>query len=418
VEIKIRTLVDDTWSSWTVLEASKTLPTNIRGELVYEITEDSGILADDTTYQFRVTLLNSGYLGLDSFTGYWSASYVDYNENADKMGFRNPSTIVPKYDSSYSGGTIHEFNGYLSPAQSIIFTGDRVVITSLKTYGAGTATIGITKYDPNTDYGGPSSIVSIPGGNNGDRHNVNLTVASGTTIPQYVLFDSNDFWDNSIGMPWDTYLVGVYSESNNGPVYVDGFGVHEVQGLSVKFLDSTHLDMIKSVTQAMGTEWDITEAGLRIDTRIGSDKWYVFKEGTNTIINVGEVQDAEYIASRLVIAGGEIEGIPLTAVVEDKVNKELFGRTIQKSWDQRSILDYFTLIGIGRVELRKRRTPQRRITITHTGNLPKDLQYGDSVIVKTRNFEHRVRLNTVRRLQSKSGGTTYEMEATEWPQII
>ena len=112
----------------------------------------------------------------------------------------------------------------------------------------------------------------------------------------------------------------------------------------------------------------------------------------------------------------DIEGLPLYTVVEDKESKELLGRTIQRPYDEyRSVADYFTLIGASRTELRKRRQPERRITVITTSS--QGLIPGDTFIVKTPELEERVRAITISRSQNSGSGTDYTMECTLWDTI-
>lgn len=400
-----------TWSGWSTLEASLTLPTNIAGEKVWEITEESGTLSDDTIYELRVTNLNGGYVSVDAFTGYWSANYIDFNEDDPRFRFRNPTTIVQEYDSTYFGGSVYKFTQALGPAQSIQFVGDRIIIISKKGPSYGTFKVGITRFDANVGYGQGNAVVYIPGGNVDGTVTVDLN--STTTIPQAVVFDSADYW-TATGMPWDSYLVGVYTQGDL-PVYIDAMGVHERSGISVKFVETTYLDILKATCEVLRLEWDILESGLKIVPRIGEDTYEVLKEGTNTTIRINEVQDVSQVATELIITGADIDGLPLTARVEDKVSREIIGRSIQRQYDLRSVGSYFTLIAAGRVELRRRRYPQKRISISHKGPLP--VSYGDSFIVKHKEAEYRVRANTIRELQSSSSGASYELECTEWPPI-
>src|SRR6185312_3887252 len=86
----------------------------------------------------------------------------------------------------------------------------------------------------------------------------------------------------------------------NKPVFLDGISAHEKLGLSVSFENETHLDILKSVTEAVQTEWDITEQGLLVTPRIGIDTDEILREGQNTLINWGIVNDTTEIATQLI----------------------------------------------------------------------------------------------------------------------
>lgn len=410
VKIELRSMDNSgNWSSWSTLENSLTLPTNIRGEKVWEITEESGTLTVDTTYQLRITNLNGGYVSIDSFAGFWTGSFSIYNEDNGRYAFRKPTELIQRYDVRFSSGSIYEYATTYNPAQSLVFKGDRLVIYSRRGPNYGTLKIGLLIRAPNSPYDGTT--VYIPGGDADGRLTVNLN--NTTEIPQAIIFDSDDYF-MSPGLPWNTYWVGIYTETGD-PVYLDGMGVHEETGLSVKFIQTTHLDILKSIAEALQMEWDITESGIKVVPRLGTTTNVVLKEGTNTTIDIPTVQDIEQVATALHASGGDIDGLPLTTIVEDKVNRSIIGRTVNRLYDLRSVTDYFTLIGASRTELRKRRYPQRRITVSHTGPLP--IEIGDDFIIKKWNYEGRVRAMYIERRQSSSGGTSYELECIEWPLI-
>src|SRR3972149_5797890 len=162
--------------------------------------------------------------------------------------------------------------------------------------------------------------------------------------------------------------------------------------------------------------WDFTEQGLKVVPLLGSDTNEILNEGTNTIVKIGNIQDVEQVATMLVTNGGGIEGLPLTVIVEDKTNRQIIGRTIQREYDVRSTHDYFTIIGAARTELRKRRYPQRRINITHTGDI--NVNFGDRCKVRTKEGDvFNVRIMAYSRQQNINSGTTYDLECIEWPLI-
>lgn len=411
------------WSGWSTLENSYTLPTDIAGDLVYEIPDD-GTLDGNNIYEIRITNLNGGFVSIDTIAGYWEGSFTMYNEDDPRFAYRYPNKIDQRYGSAFFGGSAYKWTGKMSPAQSLRFTGDRFVIMSRKSSDSGKMTIGLIKQDYTTEYGEAGAIQPIPGGRTDGM--IEFTLTSSTTTNQAVIFDSADYtnWivDGDTGnprdtLPWDAYILFVWSESPTNTLYIDGIGVHELSGISAKFVETSHLEILKSTTEVLQLEWDIDEQGLTVDSRIGVDTDEILKEGTNTTIRIEEVQDTEYAATELVVTGADIDGLPLTGRVEDKVNRQLFGRTIKRAYDLRNVGDYFSLIGAARVELRRRRNPQKRVTISHTGERF-NISVGDSFMIKTREAEYRVRANTIRRIQNSSSGTTYELECGTWPQII
>jgi hypothetical protein len=188
-------------------------------------------------------------------------------------------------------------------------------------------------------------------------------------------------------------------------------------GVSAKFINTSYLDILKSSAAALRLEWDITERGLKVVPRLGTDTDVIMAEGRGTTIRIDEVQDISKIATMLIATGADIEGLPLFTVVEDKESKELFGRTIQRPYDEyRNVGDYFTLVGASRTELRRRREPERRITVITTDL--RGLVPGDTFIVKTPELEKRVRAITIARTQTSSVGTEYTMECEVWDAEI
>jgi hypothetical protein len=83
--------------------------------------------------------------------------------------------------------------------------------------------------------------------------------------------------------------------------------------------------------------------------------------------------------------------------------------------DFRNVANYMQLIGLSRMELRKRSYPQKRITVTHVaGHL--NLEAGDSFLLWTKKMGTiRVRIQRVE--IDESSGREYQMECITWPQI-
>jgi hypothetical protein len=234
-------------------------------------------------------------------------------------------------------------------------------------------------------------------------------------IPQYVIFDTADYFAD--GLPWGSYTIGIYKPKDSDPIYLDGINAHMSTGISAKFINTSYLDILKSTAAALRLEWDITEKGLKVVPRLGTDTDIIMAEGRGTTIKIDETQDISKVATMLIATGADIEGLPLFTIVEDKESKELFGRTIQRTYDDyRNVADYFTLVGASRTELRQRREPARRITVITTdiqGLIP-----GDTFIVKTSELEKRVRAITINRTQSSSNGTEYSVECAVWDSEI
>lgn len=436
------------WTSWTLLDTI-ILPTGINSEVVYAISYESGQLNADTIYQIRLTNNDGGYCSIDSIEGYWSASMVEYNEDSLRINVSRPERIKQIYDKRFSGGSMYKYEN--SVFQNFNFTGDRVVILSAKGRNHGKARLLIKNNSLGSLYdAGPSSHVFIPGGDISDGSLlVDLdTGKAGNEITQYILFDSNDYFTN--GLPWGSYGVTIYlygpdletyvtdaldsefdafvsrcgdCEPSSGetitvtkPIFLDSIIAHEVIGLSVSFDNEQHLEILKSTAEALQVEWDVTEAGLRVEPRIGRDTFEYLREGEDTLVNWQIVNDISQMASMLITHGADIDGLPLFAITEDKKTRARLGRTVMRQHDFRNLADYMQLIGLSRTELKRRAYPQKRITVTHVGeNL--NLNQGDSFMLWTRKMgEIRVRID--RKEINESGGRTFNLECVIWPQII
>lgn len=396
------------WGAWSTLEASFTLPASIAGEKVWEITYESGLLLDNTSYQLRITNLDGNYVSVDAFAGYWAASFTDYNEDHNRITLRHPNIVNQEYDQRFSAGSIYEFNQSstkLASQAGFDFEGDRLIIYSRKGSGYGIIKIYIST---------AGARINIPGGDADGGLQINLDYAY--DIPQAVIFDSNEYFTSpSDGLPWGPHSVFIDKVAGTVPVWLDGIGAHETTGLSVKFLNTTHQDILKSVAEALQLEWDVTEAGIKVVPRLGTDTNELFTEGRGVTIKIADVQDVQQVATMLFSSGADIDGLPLTSVVEDKDTRRTIGRTIQRLYDSRNVGDYFTLIGAARTELKRRKVPQKRITLSTTNM--KTVTYGDSFLIKHPELETRVRAVGIVRLQSSQGGTTYEVECEVWPLI-
>lgn len=435
------------WTAWTGL-TSFTLPDNINNEIVYQIPYEDHYFIPDTVYQIRITN-NGGFCSIDSFEGYWSASMVEYNEDSLRISVNKPENIKQIYDKRFSGGSMYKF---FEPAfTGFSFTGDRVIVLSAKGRNHGQCRLLLRNLSISTEYdSGTAGHVFIPGGDPTDGSlRVDLdTGFEGNEITQYVLFDSNDYFPN--GLPWARYAVNFYLHYSdqeeytsdtadiefdsfvkrcqscdppsgdfatvNKPVFLDSIIAHELVGLSVAFDIEQHLEILKSVTEVLQVEWDITDTGLRVEPRLGEDTDEFLREGQNTLVDWEIVNDISQMASILISNGADIDGLPLFTITENKETRTRLGRTVMRQQDFRNLADYMQLIGLSRTELRKRAYPTKRITVTHIAE-DLHLEAGDSFMLWTKKMGTiRVRINRKQISESQSG-RTYDLECIVWPQI-
>ncbi len=450
VSIEIRSRNDTTgvWSSWTTLEASKQLPDGISSEPVYEITYESGHLVADKSYEIRITNLG-GFCSIDSIEGYWEGSVTTYNEDA--LFQRFPDSVTQIYDSRFTNGSAVKWNGP-SVAQRnwayFSFTGDRVIVVGAKGHNYGTMRIQLSDYSTgNYDDGTSLARLFIPGGNADGSLSVDLNTGKrGGDIAQAVIFDSKDYF-TSPGLPWKTYNLsigfedaGTFSTTTDALsdnfverchncstptgtattvrkfVYLDSVIAHDVIQLSAKFQDTTQGEIISSIAEVLQMEWDVNEQGLDFKVRIGTDTNEVLREGQNTLVDWNIANDGSEIASILLSSGADIDGLPLSAITEDRRARKTLQRTVMRKQDYRDVADYFQLIGLSRGELKRRRKPTKRITVTHIAN-SLDLDYGDSFTLYTKKMGSlRVRIVEIQIAESSSG-RIYTLECERWPKI-
>lgn len=449
VQVQIRSKSGSgSWSSYTTL-STFTLPNNISNELVFQIPYESGTLVADTSYEIKITNQDGNFCSIDSIEGYWSASMVEYNEDSSRIFISNPTRFKQIYDKRFSGGSMYKID---EEAWALIgFTGDRIIVTSAKGRNHGKIRVSLINkgiaqglYDPGTDLH-----VNIPGGEPDGSLLIDLdTGKTGNEIPQYVLFDSADYFTS--GLPWDRYSLGIYYlkgdietyTSNtadvefdsfvsrcsdctpptgdditvNKPVFLDGVFVHELIGLSVSFENETHLEVLKSVAEALQVEWSVDADGILLDPRIGTDTEVYLREGENTLVNWGIVNDVSQMASILLSSGADIDGLPLFTITENKATRERLGRTVMRQQDFRNSADYFQLVGLSRSELRRRAYPEKRITVSHIAN-NLGLNQGDSFKLWTKRAGTiQVRIN---RLEiNETSGRVYNLECVTWPQMV
>lgn len=434
------------WTSWTALETGYVLPNDISSSVVYEITFESGDLAADTVYEIRITNVDGNYVSIDSFEGYWSASMSTYNDDSSRTIQGHPDKMTQIYDGRFNMGSMMKWNDGNGRVQ-FSFEGDRFIILSAKGRHHGIASLFLANSTgEQSQYGLSDNFVQIPGGtlpNGGIQIDLD-TGKRGTEIPQYVAFDSDDYFED--GLPWGRYAVtfalrdddlesysaNIYDTNNfvqrcencktpkgtqtiNKYIYFDSILVHERVGLSVSFDNQTHLEMLKSVSEAIQAEWDITDDGIVLTPRIGTDTNIILREGQNTVVDYQIVNDVTKVASMLFSNGADIDGLPLSTVVEDRKNRLTLGRTVMRKEDFRSMADYTQLIGLSRTELKKRRYPEKRITVKHIAE-SLDLDKGDSFILYTKKMGQ-LRVRIVRKEISESRGREYNLECIRWPII-
>lgn len=434
------------WTSWTTLENSYALPNGIFATVVYEITYESGYLLADTVYELRITNLDGGFCSIDSFEGYWSGSMTTYNDDSSRLFISRPEHHTQIYDGRFTNGTMTKWNK--NSFVSFAFEGDRFIILSAKGRRHGIANVYLYDRNGAIYYGTTSSgnnEVNIPGGGPDAGLEVDLgTGKRGQEIPQYILIDSNDYFTD--GLPWgkytayvvlkdeniEEYTANIYDTNNfvnrcqdckvekgtqqiNKYIYFDSIIVHEKAGLSVSFETKTHLEMLESVAEAIQSEWDVTEDGIVLDPRIGTDTNVILREGHNVLVDYDIVNDVSKIASMLFSSGADIDGLPLSTVTEDRANRATLGRTVMRTHDFRDNASYLQLIGLSRMELRKRRYPEKRITVTYTSNRF-GLNKGDSFILYTKKMGPlRVRIDHLE--IGEEDGRTYKLECIRWPLI-
>ena len=436
------------WESWNTLENSYALPSDIHAEKVYEITYESGTLAEDTIYEIKITNLDGNYCSIDSIEGYWSASFTMYNEDSTRLRLSREDAFKQIYDSRFSDGSMYKWN--TSGASVVMdFEGDRFIILSAKGRYHGKLRLLLYRrigtyglYDPGTQ-----EHVFIPGGDLSDGSlTIDLDTGKvGAESTQAVIFDSNEYFPN--GLTWGQYFISLsyrdiqtfltadQSSENfltrcsncsgstgtitaNRFVYLDAIGVHEKTGLSVKFENKTNLEQLNSVAEAIQVDWKVTEEGLQFEPRIGTDTNYILREGDNTVVNYDLTYDVSNVASILLSNGSDIDGLPLFTITEDKKNRAILGRTIMRQTDFRDVGDYQQLVGLSRGELRKRRAPEKRITVSHISrSLP--LDRGDSFILFTKKLGAiRVRIQRKERAESSTSGTVFNLECVAWPTMV
>lgn len=464
VLVKIRERDDDTgnWSAWTTLESGLVLPNNITSEVVYDIPYATTLISNKS-YEVYIENLDGGYVSADSFGGWWTGSMISYNDDSDRFIMRFPDQWKQIYDNRFSNGSMFKTNR-INNNLSIGFQGDRVQIYSAKGRNHGNLTISmfsygiaLSEYDTEDD-----NRVFIPGGNPTVGYlTIDLdTGKKGHEIPGVLIFDSDDYtgWKVGIGgptmdtLPWraynvtiaiatgtdETYMADATVEDSDQFVarcsdctpeadgdteidkfiYLDGIEVHERATMSAHWKLEKNLDVLQSISEAFEFEWDVGEQGLTVSPRVGIDTDIILKEGYNTVISSEIIKDGSKMATQLFSSGADIDGLPLFSIVENRVNKEIMGRTVQQIQDYRAVADYFTLIGVSRAELVRRREPEYRINVSHIG-YEYGLNSGDSFIAKKQTLDPmRVRINSLIINQSKSSGITYNMECIKWPPIV
>src|ERR1035437_1117197 len=197
------------WTTWATLEDSLILDSGISSQMVYEIPFEYGILQPETVYEIRITNLDGGYCSIDSFEGYWSASFTMYNQDSNRLIQGNPQYRTMVYDQRYSGGSVQKWNSS-NYYVDFYFEGDRIVVLSDKAWRRGIIKFQLIQQDNVSLWDGTlGSVVMIPGGNPDGSVTRDLQFAKrGGEIPQYVAFDSNDYYTTT-GLPWRRYQLHI-----------------------------------------------------------------------------------------------------------------------------------------------------------------------------------------------------------------
>lgn len=448
VTVQIRSKTGSTWTSYSTL-STFTLPSDISSQPVFEITYESGTLQPNTTYEIRVNNNDGNFCSIDSIEGYWEASMTEYNEDSSRIFIAYPEKIKQIYDKRFSNGSMYKWDEY----NWFVFgwVGDRVIITSAKGRNHGRANIAILDktigniYDPDVP-----GIVPIPGGNPDGTLTVDLdTGTRGNEVPQYIVFDSADYFPD--GLPWAHYTIGFYLLNSNietytsntadiefdsfvprckdctpptgdaitvnKPIFFDGIYAHERIGLSVQFDNETHLDILRSVIEVLQVEATAGANGLSVEPRIGQDTNIMLREGENLLVNNDITNDLSQMATMLVSSGADIDGLPLFTITENKNTRRRLGRTIMRQQDFRSVADYMQLVGLSRSELERRAYPQKRIRVTHIGS-HLSLGKGDSFLLWTKKLGAAIRVRIETKEIDESSGRVFHLECITWPQIV
>src|SRR6185295_9570011 len=112
-------------------------------------------------------------------------------------------------DKRFSGGSMYKWN---TPARfSFSFHGDRAIIYSAKGRHHGKVKILMLRAGQRGSFydNGLDDKIDIPGSDSNRVLTINLdTGKRGNEIPQYILFDTNDYFPG--GLPWDRYSIAVY----------------------------------------------------------------------------------------------------------------------------------------------------------------------------------------------------------------
>jgi hypothetical protein len=459
INLRSKDEVTGLWNSYTELEANFILPVDISSELIYEIPYGSPLLEDSTTYEIRINW-NAGYVSIDSFGGWWEGSTIEENEDSERVFVGIPAETKQIYDARFSNGTISKTNAH-EGRWGFDFIGDKFQIFSAKGENYGIISLlifnqtGVVQYDPVDT----KKVWILEGDVIDGSYSVDLDVASKENeIPQALIFDSDNFTykfgeagDTMDSLPWGRYFVALLNHKywdtyfinptvedpdqlpqrcrtcSTPPAgtreigkytYFDGFTAHNQAGISAQWQMQTNLAILKSLAETLEFEWDIGEEGLTTAPRIGIDTDIILKEGIQTVISTSIVEDASNVSTMLLSSGSDIDGLPLSTITEDRRNRQIMGRTIKRIKDFRSIADYFTLIGVSRGELKRRREPEERYSITHVG-YQYGLNPGDTFIVKKNTkAAQRVRINQLVITQSKDNGITYNLECIKWPQVV
>jgi hypothetical protein len=450
VKIEIRSKPDGSnWGAWSTIVDSLTLPVGVAAYKVWEIPLNSGILVENTVYEIKITTLNSGFVSIDGFGGYWESEYSEINEDHEKVRMSSPNNFKQIYNEKLSNASAYKLNKTGS-SLSYTFKGDRVLLKMAKGPNNGRVKIWITRgYRP---YDALDAVVNIPGGNTDGSLVLDMETGTsrGHVIPQAVVFDSKNYFAD--GLPWGTYTISLCLEriekkkipANEAtdedfvntcdkcritssktqvtivkPLYIDGFGAHEETGISLKFVNENQFKQLQTVCDSLHMDWEITTKDeLNVVPRIGTDYNIIIKEGHDVLVRKQIVRDASVVATHLLSYAGDVNGEPIYNVLEDKYNSAIMGRTVTRTYDYKNLTDYITLAGAQRIELEKRRRkPEYRIMVT-LANTDYGLKNGDTFRLKAKDFDERVQVIAKSSGQSVSEGRYYELECVKWVPMI
>jgi hypothetical protein len=414
------------------------IPEGLSADVLFEIPYESGIMKAGTTYDITITSL-SGFVSIDSLEGFWGGSLVDYNEDSRRIVFSSTDTLVQVYDGRYSYGSIYKWND-INTYATFDFRGDRVMVLSALGPNFGKMRIQLLRdngqYNSNPDVvllDGLATLITIDL-DNGKR---------GGEVSKYIAFDSRDH----ATLEWGSYRLVISIDPSNGDygatlddlnkssfpdrchncsgdtsatttiakyVYLDSILCQEEIALSANFQNQNHFDILTSMTEAVQVESSVTEEGVNFLPRVGRDTDIILREGQNTVVGWSIVNDLSGMATILYSNGGDIDGMPQFTITQDKKNKVILGRDVVRQQDFKDISSYLQLIGMSRTELKHRRLPDKRVSVSHVAK-DLDLEAGDSFTLYSKKMGPvRLRINNISIKESASAGRVYDLSCVRW----